>query len=191
MLVRTGDVIIPKIEASQPLDSECQHFLDCIEGKCEPINDGQVGLRVVCALGGGRSIAAAAFANGGRGHRCIAKVHSANGAAPRVLSRVQFYLPERHFTMNIPLVDLKAQYASLRDELNAAWQNVLDEACFILGLLVANFYRDFAAFCQVRHTIGVASGTDALHLILRGLEIGPGDEVIVPAFTFVAVPPWA
>src|SRR3954462_12231568 len=88
--------------------------------------------------------------------------------------------------MNIPLVDLKAQYASLRSELNAAWQDVLDEACFILGPPVANFERDFAAFCQAPHAIGVASGTDALHLILRGLNIGPGDEVIVPAFTFVA-----
>jgi dTDP-4-amino-4,6-dideoxygalactose transaminase len=88
--------------------------------------------------------------------------------------------------MNIPLVDLKAQYASIRSELNAAWQDVLDEACFILGPPVANFERDFAAFCQAPHAIGVASGTDALHLILRGLNIGPGDEVIVPAFTFVA-----
>jgi predicted dehydrogenase len=50
MLVRTGDVIIPKIKSAQPLDAECQHFLDCIEGACEPVNDGQVGLRVVRAL---------------------------------------------------------------------------------------------------------------------------------------------
>ncbi|HEX4072552.1 MAG TPA: DegT/DnrJ/EryC1/StrS family aminotransferase [Planctomycetaceae bacterium] len=88
--------------------------------------------------------------------------------------------------MQIPLVDLKAQYASLRDELNAAWQDVLEQTCFILGPPVAAFERDFAAFCGVPHAVGVASGTDALHLIFRALEIGAGDEVIVPAFTFVA-----
>jgi dTDP-4-amino-4,6-dideoxygalactose transaminase len=88
--------------------------------------------------------------------------------------------------MQIPLVDLKIQYASLRDELNAAWQDVLEQACFILGPPVANFERDFAAACHSRHAIGVASGTDALHLTFRAMEIGAGDEVIVPAFTFVA-----
>jgi len=88
--------------------------------------------------------------------------------------------------MHIPLVDLKAQYASLRDSLNAAWQGVLEEACFVLGPPVAKFEGEFATACQARHAIGVASGTDALHLIFRAMEIGAGDEVIVPAFTFVA-----
>ncbi|HEV3417462.1 MAG TPA: DegT/DnrJ/EryC1/StrS family aminotransferase [Pirellulales bacterium] len=86
----------------------------------------------------------------------------------------------------IPLVDLKAQYASIREEINAALQGVLDETCFILGPPVAQFEAAFADFCGVPHCIGVASGTDALHLIFRALEIGSGDEVIVPAFTFVA-----
>jgi dTDP-4-amino-4,6-dideoxygalactose transaminase len=88
--------------------------------------------------------------------------------------------------MHIPLVDLKAQYASIREEINAALQSVLDESCFILGPPVAQFEAEFAVFCGVPHCIGVASGTDALHLIFRALEIGAGDEVIVPAFTFVA-----
>src|SRR5579864_890739 len=88
--------------------------------------------------------------------------------------------------MNIPLVDLKAQYAAIAPEVNAAIQGVLDDACFILGPPVAAFEQAFAAFCGVKHCIGVASGTDALHLILRALGIGPGDEVIMPAFTFVA-----
>lgn len=86
----------------------------------------------------------------------------------------------------IPLVDLKAQYASIREEVNAALAGVLEECCFVLGPPVAQFEAEFAAFCGVAHCIGVASGTDALHLIFRALEIGPGDEVIVPAFTFVA-----
>jgi dTDP-4-amino-4,6-dideoxygalactose transaminase len=86
----------------------------------------------------------------------------------------------------IPLVDLKAQYATIQAEMNQALQSVLNETCFILGPPLDAFERAFAAFCGVKHCVGVASGTDALHLILRGLGIGPGDEVIVPAFTFVA-----
>jgi dTDP-4-amino-4,6-dideoxygalactose transaminase len=88
--------------------------------------------------------------------------------------------------MHIPLVDLKAQYATIREPINAALQSVLDETSFILGPQVAQFEAEFAAFCGVPHCIGVASGTDALQLIFRALDIGPGDEVIVPAFTFVA-----
>ncbi len=88
--------------------------------------------------------------------------------------------------MHIPLVDLKAQYKAIREDVNAALQTVLDETCFVLGPPVAQFEAEFAAFCGAQHCVGVASGTDALHLIFRALEIGPGDEVIVPAFTFVA-----
>src|SRR5690242_9052153 len=88
--------------------------------------------------------------------------------------------------MNIPLVDLKAQYATIATDVNAAMQGVLNDACFILGPPVEAFEREFARFCGAKHCISVASGTDALHLIFRAMGIGPGDEVIVPAFTFVA-----
>jgi dTDP-4-amino-4,6-dideoxygalactose transaminase len=88
--------------------------------------------------------------------------------------------------MHIPLVDLKAQYAGIRDEVGRALQEVLDETCFILGPPVTRFEENFAKYCAAKECIGVASGTDALHLIFRALGIGPGDEVIVPAFTFVA-----
>jgi dTDP-4-amino-4,6-dideoxygalactose transaminase len=88
--------------------------------------------------------------------------------------------------MLIPLVDLGAQYESLRSEINAAIQQVLDARCFILGPPVGEFEAAFARFCGAAHCVGVASGTDALQLMLRGLGIGPGDEVIVPAFTFIA-----
>jgi dTDP-4-amino-4,6-dideoxygalactose transaminase len=88
--------------------------------------------------------------------------------------------------VTIPLVDLKAQYAEIRDEVNAAIQSVLDEATFVLGPRLESFETEFASFCGAGHCVGVANGTDALHLIFRGLGIGPGDEVIVPAFTFVA-----
>ena len=88
--------------------------------------------------------------------------------------------------MQIPLVDLQAQYRSIAPLVATAMQEVLDETGFILGRQVKTFEDSFARFSGAKHCIGVANGTDALHLILRAAGIGPGDEVIVPAFTFVA-----
>lgn len=89
-------------------------------------------------------------------------------------------------TSSIPLVDLRAQYQSIAAELDDAIRGCLSRADFILGDDVSAFEREFAAFCEVRHCVGVGSGTDALHLACRALGIGPSDEVIIPAFTFVA-----
>ncbi|HED66078.1 MAG TPA: DegT/DnrJ/EryC1/StrS family aminotransferase [Planctomycetes bacterium] len=86
----------------------------------------------------------------------------------------------------VPLVDLKAQYASIRDEVDRAALGTFARCDFILGEAVGRFESEFAAFCNAKHALGVASGTDALHLACRALGIGPGDEVIVPAFTFIA-----
>src|SRR6266849_3702044 len=87
---------------------------------------------------------------------------------------------------NIPLVNLKRQYRSLAPEIEHALRDVCVRAEFILGGAVDEFEAAFADYLGVRHCIGVASGTDALHLILRALGIGPGDEVVVPAHTFIA-----
>jgi dTDP-4-amino-4,6-dideoxygalactose transaminase len=86
----------------------------------------------------------------------------------------------------IPFVDLKAQYAGIRNEVNAAIQHVLDTCQFTLGSEVAAFEDEFAAYCQRQYGIGVNSGTSALHLALLAAQIGPGDEVITVPFTFVA-----
>jgi dTDP-4-amino-4,6-dideoxygalactose transaminase len=86
----------------------------------------------------------------------------------------------------IPFVDLKAQYASIPHEVNAAIQGVLDSCQFTLGSEVAAFEEEFAAYCQARHGVGVNTGTSALHLALLAAGIGPGDEVITVPFTFVA-----
>lgn len=86
----------------------------------------------------------------------------------------------------IPLVDLQAQYQTLRAEVGPALQAVLERCDFVLGEAVGRFEREFATYCEARHAIGCANGTDALQLACRALEIGPGDEVILPAFTFVA-----
>lgn len=88
--------------------------------------------------------------------------------------------------MMIPFVDLKAQAEELRDELLRAVEHVVRRADYILGDDVAAFERDFAAYCDVQHAVGVANGTDALHLALRALGCGPGDEVITAANTFIA-----
>jgi len=86
----------------------------------------------------------------------------------------------------IPFVDLKAQYASIREEVNAAIQGVLDSCQFTLGPEVAKFEEEFAAFSGAPIGIGVNTGTSALHLALLAADVGPGDEVITVPFTFVA-----
>jgi dTDP-4-amino-4,6-dideoxygalactose transaminase len=86
----------------------------------------------------------------------------------------------------IPFVDLKAQYASIKDEVNPAIQEVLDTCQFTLGSKVAAFEEAFAAYCEAQHGIAVNSGTSALHLALLAAGVGPGDEVITVPFTFVA-----
>lgn len=86
----------------------------------------------------------------------------------------------------IPFVDLKAQYASIKPEIEAAVRGVLESSQLILGPEVEAFEHEFAAYCQARHGIGVNSGTSALHLALLAAGVGPGDEVITVPFTFVA-----
>lgn len=86
----------------------------------------------------------------------------------------------------IPLVDLTAQYRAIQSEIDGAVHQVLESGRFILGPNVAAFEQEVAAYLGVKYSIGVASGTDALVIALRALDIGQGDEVIVPAYTFFA-----
>jgi dTDP-4-amino-4,6-dideoxygalactose transaminase len=88
--------------------------------------------------------------------------------------------------MNIPLVDLKAQYESIKDEINSAISEVISKSAFVGGPFVESFEKAFAEFCNVKHCIGVGNGTDALSIALKVLGVGPGDEVIVPANSFIA-----
>jgi dTDP-3-amino-3,4,6-trideoxy-alpha-D-glucose transaminase len=87
---------------------------------------------------------------------------------------------------SIPLVNLQRQYQKLAPDIDRAMREVCARGDFILGRAVAEFETAFATYVGVRHCIGVGNGTDALHLIVRALGIGPGDEVIVPANTFIA-----
>lgn len=86
----------------------------------------------------------------------------------------------------VPFLDLKALHLELKDELDVAYHRVMDSGWYILGEEVAAFEREFAHYCDVKYCIGVGNGLDALHLILRAMDIGAGDEVIVPSNTFIA-----
>jgi dTDP-4-amino-4,6-dideoxygalactose transaminase len=88
--------------------------------------------------------------------------------------------------MPIPLLDLKLQYATIRDEALRVTEEIYESQLFILGKRVDEFERDFADYCQTKYSVGVSSGTDALLEALMVLNIGNGDEVIVPAYSFFA-----
>lgn len=89
-------------------------------------------------------------------------------------------------TKPVAFLDLAAMHAPIRSQLDAIWQDTLAGSAFIGGTAVETFEQRWAQYCGARHCVGVANGTDALELILAGLGIGPGHEVLVPANTFVA-----
>jgi dTDP-4-amino-4,6-dideoxygalactose transaminase len=89
-------------------------------------------------------------------------------------------------TNTIPFLDPGAAYQELKEELDAAYHRVMNSGWYILGEEVEAFEQEFATYCGVRHCIGVGNGLEALHLILRAYGIGSGDEVIVPANTYIA-----
>ncbi|HXF67601.1 MAG TPA: DegT/DnrJ/EryC1/StrS family aminotransferase [Burkholderiales bacterium] len=88
--------------------------------------------------------------------------------------------------MRVPFLDLKAIHQSVRPELEAAFRRIVDSGWFILGPELEAFESEFAAYCGVKHCVGVGNGLEALYLILHAYGIGPGDEVIVPSNTFIA-----
>ena len=88
--------------------------------------------------------------------------------------------------MKIPYLDLQPMHREVRAELDEAFSSVVQKSQFIQGEEVASFEREFADFCGTEHAVGCGNGLDALYLILRAMEIGKGDEVIVPSNTFIA-----
>ena len=88
--------------------------------------------------------------------------------------------------MDIPFVDLKKQYLVIKEEIDAAIQQVIGQSQFILGENVSHFEQNFADFHEISHCISCGNGTDALEIALKALEISAGDEVLVPAYTWVA-----
>ena len=88
--------------------------------------------------------------------------------------------------ISIPFLDMKSPYEELRDEMDAAYRRVMESGWYILGDETERFEQDFARYGGVRHCVGLGNGLEALHLILRASDIGTGDEVIVPANTYIA-----
>lgn len=86
----------------------------------------------------------------------------------------------------IPFLDLKAPHIELRDEINDAIGRVVDSGWYILGIEVEAFESEYATYCEASHCVSLANGLDALHLALRAMDVGPGDEVIVPSNTYIA-----
>lgn len=86
----------------------------------------------------------------------------------------------------VPFLDLRAAYLELKPEIDEAVLRVLDSGWYVLGAEVEAFERELASYCEAEHAIGVADGLDALHLALRAMDVGPGDEVIVPSNTYIA-----
>jgi len=86
----------------------------------------------------------------------------------------------------IPFLDLKQPYSELKEELDCAYQRVMNSGWYIHGTELKAFESEFADYCNVKYCIGVGNGLDALHLILRAMDIGEDDEVIVPSNTFIA-----
>lgn len=88
--------------------------------------------------------------------------------------------------MNVPFLDVKQTYLAIQEEIDAAIKGVLQSGRYILGENVEYFEQEFAAYCGCKFCIGVASGLDALYLLLKAYDIGPGDDVIIPANTYIA-----
>src|SRR5262245_20775286 len=86
----------------------------------------------------------------------------------------------------VPFLDLKDTYLEIRDEVDAAYQRVMNSGWYILGEEVTAFEKEFAEYCRTKHCVGVGNGLEALQLILRAMGIGNGDRVIVPANTYIA-----
>src|ERR1044071_4219078 len=87
---------------------------------------------------------------------------------------------------NVPYLDLRAQYKPLRSEILGALEDVCESTSFVQGAVTSKFEDQFAAYCGVDHCVTLNSGTSALHLALRCLDVGPGDEVVTVSMTFIA-----
>lgn len=88
--------------------------------------------------------------------------------------------------MTVPFQDFKAPYVELKEELDAAYHRFMESGWLVLGKETTAFEEEYAGYCEAAHCVGVANGLDALHLALRAMDVGPGDEVIVPSNTYIA-----
>jgi dTDP-4-amino-4,6-dideoxygalactose transaminase len=163
---RYGDIHAPYLKFEEPLLVEDQHFLDVHPGR-PPAHRRPIGTRG--RRGPRRRRRVPSKQHRGE-HGRVPEARGMSGPAP------------------VPFVDLAPIHADIHDELLARMAAIVARGDFVGGGAVAEFEEAWAHYCGRRHAVGVANGTDALELALRALGIGPGDEVIVPANTFVATP---
>mmetsp|Transcript_113886 Transcript_113886/g.219166 ORF Transcript_113886/g.219166 Transcript_113886/m.219166 type:complete len:739 (+) Transcript_113886:141-2357(+) len=163
--LQTGDTYYPSVKPSEPLKDQVSDFLRCAREGRQPVSDARFGADVVRVL------------------QAIQESVKKGGERVQVPSHDSFKVNPN---ANIPLVDLKANYLSIKDEVWAGIGDVLNKTAFVLGPHVKKFEDEFAAWCGNKYCIGLNSGTDALYLAIKFLDIGPGDEVIVQANTFIA-----
>lgn len=158
-----GDTFFPAIKASEPLKDQVHDFFRHAKAGTQPESGARFGADVVRVL------------------EAIQESVRLHGAKVAVQSHEKLNAPA-----NIPLVDLKANYKSIKAEVTEAMMDVIENTAFVLGPQVKKFEDNYAKWCGSAHCIGVNSGTDALYLALKFLDIGPGDEVITQANTFIA-----
>lgn len=155
-------VEVPELEQVSPLEKQCRHFLECIEKKEKPLTDGENGYEVV---------------------KLLEKIEKAfENFKETGLSRKT----EESAKKNIKFMDLNRIHEPLKEEIMNAIEEIIDNNAYILGKKVEEFENNFAGFHNINYGIGVDSGTSALELALKALDIGEGDEVIIPANTFIA-----
>jgi len=157
-----GDTYFPAVQHSEPLKEQVLEFLRCAADSRQPRSDARFGADVVRVL------------------EAIQESVKAKGVRVPVASH------ESLLCDDIPLVDLKANYKRIKGEVAEAMMEVVENTQFVLGPQVKKFEDNFAHWCGTKHCIGVNSGTDALLLAMKFFGIGPGDEVITQANTFVA-----
>ena len=176
---RNGDIVSPFVRFREPLLVQDEHFIDCIRTGHQPRTPGESGLAVVEVL-------AAADESIRLRRRIDITSAQPNRGVQRTRSNSGGLILGTTTTADVPFLDLAGLHADYAADFTTLLQSALRSSSFIGGPNVDQFEQEYASFCGARHCIGVANGTDALELALAALDIGPGDEVIVPANTFVA-----
>lgn len=159
-----GDTYFPSIKQSEPLKDQVTDFFRCAKAGKQPISDARFGADVVYVL------------------EAIQDSLKRGGVKVQVASH-ESLIPAK---LNIPLVDLKANYRRIKGEVIEAMTDVMENTAFVLGPHLKRFEDNYAKFCGTKYCMGVNSGTDSIFLALKHLGVGPGDEVITQANTFVA-----
>ncbi len=174
LVLRDGDIQSPQVAMEEPLRRQVAHFADCVLDGSPPLTGGREGANVVRVM----EAIDSSVASRGTSVEIQQGLWRPGGGGDAVARTAE--------PNCVQFVDLRAELRDLGAEVTEAIDRTLWRANFVLGDEVAAFEEEFASFCDARHGVGVDSGTSALELILRALHVGPGDEVITAANSFIA-----